>query len=140
MLLLLTLKSPSSVWNLKKKCRFFYCTGLIPNSKLVHLDAQNFALFTQNLVQKRMRLFMASTTHWKWLKKCNNQTMPEKRKYMYFPVYGLKYWSQICKNTQNKLFSSLPDAWLRSISKWCPSNVISLVILLLLTHRTCSLL
>ena len=57
----------------KKKFRQFHCTGLLCSGKLVHVDKKNLALFTQNLVQKRMRSFLASKTHRKWLKSAKNK-------------------------------------------------------------------
>ena len=53
---LFSLKSP-------KNCRKFYCTCLLRNSKLVHVDAKNLALITQNLVWNGLRLLLASKTH-----------------------------------------------------------------------------
>ena len=50
-----------------------------------------------------------------------------------FVIEDIKIFS---KNTQNKIFSSLLDLWLRSIPKWSPLNVLPPVILLLLTLRT----
>ena len=74
---LFSLKSP-------KMCQSFQCTGLLRSSKLVHVDAKNLVLFTQNLEQNRVSLLPASKMHRKWLKNCKNQTMVEKRKYTYF--------------------------------------------------------
>ena len=109
---------------------------MLRTSKLVHVDPKHLALYIQNLVEKRMRFFLAFKTYRKWLKNCKNQTMLEKHKYMYFAVWGLKHCSQICKNTQNKVSSPLLDPWLPSIPKWSPLKVFSAIILLLLTLRT----
>ena len=61
--------------------------------------------------------------------------MLKKRKNTCFAVQGLKHWSRISKNTQNKVFSSLFDPWLPSISKSSPSKMFPPVILLLLTQK-----
>ena len=59
-------------------------------------------------------------------------------KNIHIHISQLKHWPQIIKNTQDKVFSSLLNPCLPSISKWSPLKVFSSVILLLLTLRTCS--
>ena len=40
----------------------------------------------QNLVQNAVSLLLAFKTNVKWCKNCKNQTLFEKRKYMYFAM------------------------------------------------------
>ena len=63
----LILGRQSSVWNLWKNAGNFAVLVW-----LVHVDAKNLTLFTQNLVQNLMGWFLASKTTWKWLKNCEN--------------------------------------------------------------------
>ena len=46
----------------------FRCTGLLCNSKLVHLDGKNLTRFIQNLVQNLMNLILSSKSNRKWPK------------------------------------------------------------------------
>ena len=56
-------------------------------------------------------------------------------KFTYKKYFILKHESQICKNTQDKVFSSLLDSWLSLIPKWFPLKASSPVILVLLTLK-----
>ena len=46
----------------------FRRTGLLCNSKLVHLDGKNLTRFIQNLVQNLMNLILSSKSNRKWPK------------------------------------------------------------------------
>ena len=91
---------------------------------------QNITLFTVNLKWKRASLFLASKPYWKLLKKCKNQTV--------FVFRGLRVKALVTnlKTHTKKVFSSLLNSWLPSISKWSPFKVFLQVISILLNLRT----
>ena len=80
-----------------------------------------------------MSLVLASKSNKKWLKKSENQMMPEKRVSLYFAVWRLE--ERVCSNTKDRTFLSLFDSMLPSISKSSQFKVFCVIILVLLTFR-----